>query len=90
MKKIITAMALMLMMSANVGLAFADSDEHEGYEQHESSDRGERDRGERDNEGRDRSHAAERGNNHVINQDRNHNQGGTESSGRIMPDWWPF
>ncbi len=87
MKTMIAAIALMFVISANAGIASADDDERDSYEQHESRDHGENDRHERSNEANDRkgsntAHVADRGNNHTNSN--------TESDSRFMPNWWPF
>ncbi|MDQ6970372.1 MAG: hypothetical protein Q9M16_07680 [Mariprofundus sp.] len=91
MKAIITAIALMFVISANAGIASAD-DDRDSYEQHESRDHGENDRHERSNENSNRSgaHAADRNIGHSADRGNNHAGSNSESNSRFMPDWWPF
>jgi len=85
MKPIIAAIAFILALSANVGTTFAEDGEDGGYEQHESSDHGEKDKhehGDRDNH-RGERHAADR------NDAGGHGRAATESASHFW-DWLPF
>jgi len=81
MKTLIAAMAFIFALSANAGMTSAHDDEHDGYEQHESKDHGDKDRHEHGDKDKDR------GSQHTA--DRNDGLS-TESDGFSMPDWWPF
>jgi len=82
MKTILTAIALMCVISANAGVASAhDDDKQKSYEQHESRDHGERyKRDDDDNENSNQHHLANRDNNHAINRGGGHSGAGTESN----------
>jgi len=82
MKSILAAMLFAFTLSANAGMVYAHDDEHEGYEQHESKDHGDKDSYERG----DREHGEHDRHEHGAS----HAGGGAESGHRIMPDWWPF
>ncbi|MDQ6982687.1 MAG: hypothetical protein Q9M08_06765 [Mariprofundus sp.] len=89
MKTVIAAMAFMFALSANAGMAFAHDGEHDGYEQHESKDHGDKDRhehGDKD-KGRGGHHAAA----HTIDQGRDGSHAeSAKDSGSHFWDWLPF
>jgi len=95
MKSILAAMLFAFALSANAGMVYAHDDEHEGYEQHESKDHGDKDsyeRGDREHGEHDRHEHGDsrRGDQHAAEHGASHTGGGAESGHRIMPDWWPF
>ncbi len=93
MKSMIAAILCALALSANAGMVYAHDGEHEGYEQHESKDHGDKDRyEERDREHGDRHEHddRQRGERHAAERSAAHAGSGAESGHRIMPDWWPF
>jgi len=87
MKTMITAIALMFLITANAGTPFAhEDDDHKSYEHNQSKDHAERNHREHDDEGHNRHTTSESDRNHAAN---GQNQAEAISE-RFMPDWWPF
>ena len=81
MKSMIAAILFALALSANAGMVYADDNEHEGYNQHESDDHGDKDRyehGDREHGDRDRHEHGDRhrSEQHTAERDGSHRTDG--------------
>ncbi len=85
MKTIIAAIALIFVLTANVGTVSAHEGEHDGYEQHESRDQGEKDRHEHGDKDKNR------GEQHAEDRDGASGHAGTVTEPvNHFWDWVPF